>query len=84
MCIARNGVPPAVSKNIHLDVHFQPQIKANIQVGNNLPISSSIFYKLDKIYGNFKITLSYFIQSELSEITCNNLRGVGLQNESET
>jgi len=32
MCIARNGVPPAVSKNIQLNVNFQPQISSEQQL----------------------------------------------------
>ncbi|XP_023337364.1 protein amalgam [Eurytemora carolleeae] len=32
MCIARNGVPPAVSKHIHLNVNFQPQISSQQQL----------------------------------------------------
>merc|ERR1711962_1359508 len=32
MCIAKNGVPPAVSKNIQLNVNFQPQISSEQQV----------------------------------------------------
>jgi len=32
MCIAKNGVPPAVSKTIQLNVNFQPQISAEVQL----------------------------------------------------
>jgi len=32
MCIATNGVPPAVGKTVQLNVNFQPQISAPIQL----------------------------------------------------
>jgi len=32
MCIANNGVPPAVSKTVQLNVNFQPQISAPVQL----------------------------------------------------
>merc|ERR1719481_2236329 len=32
MCVAKNGVPPAVSKTIQLDVNFQPQVSAPVNL----------------------------------------------------